>query len=159
MFTEQSRCRERAACVLISRRCGSANDHRDSLKFVQEVARFVTSCFFGKKVARVVWKVVKSSDKVAKLATLRASLLLSSLCLTAAAHAFSNVHTRTGISGPWPIRGGVTISDWFRPWYGPNMCLLLNHRETFRVAETFFFWTAVRTDATSDFFFVAPLRN
>ncbi len=35
-----------------------------------------------------------------------------------------------------------TISDWFRPRYGPNVCLLLNHRETFRVVETerlFFF--------------------
>ncbi len=33
-----------------------------------------------------------------------------------------------------------TLSDWFRPRYGPNVCLLLNHRETFRVAETFFFF-------------------
>ncbi len=48
-ITEQSRCRERAACALISCRCGSNSDHRDSLKFVQEVARFVTSCFFGGK--------------------------------------------------------------------------------------------------------------
>ncbi len=31
-----------------------------------------------------------------------------------------------------------TISDWFRPRYEPNVCLLLNDRETFRVAETFF---------------------
>ncbi len=45
-LTEQSRCRERAACTLISRRCGSTNDPRDSLKFVYKVARFVTSCFF-----------------------------------------------------------------------------------------------------------------
>ncbi len=118
MLTEQSR--ERAACVLISRRCGSTNDHRDSLKFVQEVARFVTSLFFGKKVTLGVWKV-------ATLATLRASLLLTPLCLTAAAHAFSNVHTRTGISGPRPIRGGgppFTISDWFRPRYGPNVSVV-----------------------------------
>ncbi len=35
--------------------------------------------------------------------------LLTSLCLTAA-HAFSNVHTCTGISGPRPIRGGVRPS-------------------------------------------------
>ncbi len=42
-----------------------------------------------------------------------------------------------------------TISDWFRPRYEPNVCLLLNHRETFRVAETFFFFsrTAGRTSA------------
>ncbi len=54
-LTEQSRCRERAACTLILRRWSSTNDHRDSLKFVQEVARFVTSRFFlyKKKVASV----------------------------------------------------------------------------------------------------------
>ncbi len=57
--------------------------------------------------------------------------------------AFSEAHTRAGISGPRPIRGGgggppFTISDWFRPRYGPNVCKLLNNRETFRVAETFF---------------------
>ncbi len=46
---KDERCRERAACALISRRCGSTNDHRDLLQFVQEVARFVTSHFFGKK--------------------------------------------------------------------------------------------------------------
>ncbi len=54
-------------------------------------------------------------------------------------------------------RGGspFTISDWFRPRYGPNVCLLLNHRETFRVAETFLyltFWMVGRTSATSVFF-------
>ncbi len=48
MLTEQSRGRERGACVLISRRCGSTSDHRNSLKFVQEVARFVTSLFWEK---------------------------------------------------------------------------------------------------------------
>ncbi len=50
MLTKQSRCRERAACALISRRCGDHTDTlRDLLKFVQEIARFVTSSFFGKK--------------------------------------------------------------------------------------------------------------
>ncbi len=64
-LTEQSRCRERGARAIISRRYGSTNDHRDSLKFVQEVARFVASRFFGgQKVARGVWKVAN------KLATL-----------------------------------------------------------------------------------------
>ncbi len=48
-LTEQSRCRERDACALISRCCSSTNNHRDSLKFVQEVARLVTSHFFGKE--------------------------------------------------------------------------------------------------------------
>ncbi len=45
-LTEQSRCRERAACALISRH---TSDNRDSLKFVQEVTRFVASRFLGRK--------------------------------------------------------------------------------------------------------------
>ncbi len=63
-LTEQSRCRERAASALISRRCGRTNDHRDSLKFVQEVARFVTSRFFERKK-----KPLYGSEKVLNLAT------------------------------------------------------------------------------------------
>ncbi len=64
MLTEQSRCR-----VLY---CGSTNDHRDSLTFVQEVARLVTKLlFWKKKVNREIWKVAKSSHKVAKLAILQ----------------------------------------------------------------------------------------
>ncbi len=87
---EQSRCRERAACALISRRCGSTNDHRDSLKFIQEVARFVTSRFFGKKSHWGVWK-----DKVTKLATLRASLLLTSLSVWLQQHTHFQTYTHT----------------------------------------------------------------
>ncbi len=105
MLTEQSRCRERDTCALISCCCSSTNDHRDSLKFVQEVAIFVNSHFF---------------------------VSTQSLLLT-----FS--------------LSDYTISDWFRPRYGPNVCLLLNHRETFRVAGYFFFSrTTGRTSATSD---------
>ncbi len=37
-------------------------------------------------------------------------LYYSPLSLTAAAHASSNAHTHTGISGPRPIRGGVRPS-------------------------------------------------
>ncbi len=77
MLTEQSRCREKALCALISRSCSSTNDHRDSLKFVHEVARFVTSSLFGKKVAIGSEKALNLANKVAKLATLRASLLTS----------------------------------------------------------------------------------
>ncbi len=68
-----------------------------------------------------------------------------SLCLTAAAHTFSDAHTHTHTyRNIWTTanqrRGPpFTISDWFRPRYGPNVCLLLNHRETFRVIETSFF--------------------
>ncbi len=46
----------------------------ETRKFVQEIARFVTSRFNG-KVTRRVWKVTKSSDKVAKLASLHVSQL------------------------------------------------------------------------------------
>ncbi len=69
-----------------------ANDHRDtlrnSLKFVQEVDRFVTSRFFGeKKVAR------GGVLKVAKLATLRASLLLTSLSVWLQQHTHFQKYT------------------------------------------------------------------
>ncbi len=50
---------------------------------------------------------------VAKLATLRASLLLTSFSLSdcsSTRDAFVNAHTHTGISGPRPIRGGVRPS-------------------------------------------------
>ncbi len=49
--------------MLTSCRCGSTNDHRDLLRFVQEVARFVTSRFFGKK------SVGGGSEKSLNLAT------------------------------------------------------------------------------------------
>ncbi len=58
--------------------------------------------------------------------------------------------------------GGVlpfTISDWIRPRYGPNVCLLLNHRETFRVAEIFYFSNGWSHQCDLSFFSVAPLRN
>ncbi len=154
MLTEQSRCRERAACALISHRYGSTNDHRDSLKFV-------TSRFFGNK--KSLW----GSEKVLNIASKTLSwqhclhLYYSPLSLFSSTRIFQHTHTHIGISGPRPIRGWgppFTISDWFRPRYGPNVCLLLNHRETFRVAETYFSRTAGRTSATSDFF-SRTLRN
>ncbi len=58
---------EKKLHALISRRRGNTNKHRDSLKFVQEVTRFVTSRYAGSKKAL----------NLAKLATLRASLLTS----------------------------------------------------------------------------------
>ncbi len=46
-----------------------------------------------------------------------------------------------------------TISDWFRPRYEPNVCLLLKHRETQSRGYFFLFSrTAGRTGAPSDFF-------
>ncbi len=96
-LTGKSRCRERAACMLISRHCGSTSDHRDtlrdSLKFVQEAARFVTSRFFGKKVTKGVWKGTKSSDKFAKLATLHTSLLLTSRSVWLQQHTHFQTYT------------------------------------------------------------------
>ncbi len=98
---------------MISRCCGSTNDH--SLKFVQEVARFVTSRFFGKKSLWGSEKVLNLAqiwsyrlNIVAKLATLRTSLLLPSLSVWLQQH--THFHTRTGISGPRPIRGRVRPS-------------------------------------------------
>ncbi len=123
-------------CVLISRCCGSKNDHRDLLKFVQEVARFVTSRFLEKKL-------LGESENTKLLSWQHcAHLYYSPLSVCSSTRIFRRTHTRcTGISGPRPIRGGVhpSLSDWFRPRYEPNVCLLLNHRETFRVTDTFFF--------------------
>ncbi len=142
-LTGKSRCRERAACVLISHHCGSTSDHRDtlrdSLKFVQEVARFVTSRFFGKK------KSLKGSEKATNSLNWQhcTHLYYSPLALSDCSstrifkltHAYRNIWTTANQKGGPPF----TILDWFRPRYGPNVCLLLNHRETFRVAETYFF--------------------
>ncbi len=86
-------------CALISRRCGRTNDHRDSLKFVQEVARFVTSRFFRKKVARGVWKVTKSESKSWQHCT---HLYYSPLSLSDCSS--TRIFTLTGIFGPQPIR-------------------------------------------------------
>ncbi len=131
---------------------------RDLLKFVQEVARFVTSRSFKKKSLGGSEKSLRWQH----FAHLYYSPLSLSDCSTSIFK--RNLHTRTGVSGSRPIRGGgggsaFTISDWFRPWYWPNVCLLLNHRETF-----FFSRTAGRTGATSDFWvgfglIFAPLRN
>ncbi len=142
-LTEQSRCRERAACALISRRCGDHTDTlRDSLKFIQEVARFVTSRFFFLKS---LWGSKKALNLATKLLSWQhcASLLLTSLSVWLQQHAFSHVqeYLDHGQSEGGPP---FTISDWFRPRYEPNVCLLLNHRETFRVAETFSFLAPVR---------------
>ncbi len=136
MLTEQSRCRERDTCALISCCCSSTNDHRDSLKFVQEVAIFVNSHFFGKKNSLG-----------------GASLLLTSPCLTAAAHTFSNLHTRTGISGPRPIRGGVRPSLFLIGLDHDMGLMCVCCWTTGRLSESrrlFFSRTAVRTSATSD---------
>ncbi len=75
---------------------------------------------------------------LAKLATLRASLLLTSFSLSdcsSTRDAFVNAHTHHGQSEGGPH---FTISDWFRPRYKLNVFLLLNHIETFWVAETCF---------------------
>ncbi len=131
-----------------SRAAAAIPDHRDSLKFVQEVARFVTSRFFGKKSLGGL-----KSRLVGNTAHLYYSPLSLSDCSS----------TRTGISEPRPIRGGVC----------PSLSLIgLDHDmslmcvccwTTGRLSESqrLFFpsRTAGRTSATSDLFLVAPLRN
>ncbi len=66
----------------------------------------------------------------------------------------AKMHHRQKFWGP-----PFTISDWFRPRYEPNVCLLLKQRETQSRIFCFFSRTAGCTGAPSDFFFVAPLRN
>ncbi len=69
-----------------------------------------------------------------------------SLSLTAAAHVThfqTHTHVQEYLDHGQSGGGGgrvppFTIFDWFIPRYGPNVCKLLNNRETFRVAETFF---------------------
>ncbi len=141
------RCRERAACALISHRCGSnvTNDHRDSLKFVQEVARFVTSHFFGKRGSE---KSVNWQHCVRISTHLSVWLQHHTLFQT-------YTHVQEYLDHGQSEGGSVLHYLWlFRPQYWPNVCLLLNHMETFRVAETLFFFSrmAGRTGATSDFF-------
>ncbi len=138
-LTEQSRCRERAACTLISRCRSNTNDHRDSLKFVQEVARFVTRS--------------KKALNLAKLATLCTSLLLTSLSvwlqkytwrISKRTHTYRNIWTTANQRGGPPF----TISDWFIPQYEPND----NEPNEPQSRRRFFFRrTAGRTGGTSDF--------
>ncbi len=148
MLTEQSRCRERATCALISHCCSSTNDHRDSLKFVQEVAIFVTSRFFGKKKSLGGLHCVH--------------LYYSPLPVWLQQHTHFQTYTHVQEYLDHGQSEGVppfTISDWFRPRYGPNVCLLLNHRETFRVTETFFLSNGWSHQCNLRFFLVAPLIN
>ncbi len=70
-----------------------------------------------------------------------------SLCLTAAAHAFSNIHTRTGISGPQPIRGGVRPS--------PSLIGLDHDMSLERVC----FWTTGRLSESLRLFFFTAGRT
>ncbi len=105
------------------------------------------------KIAEFAWFCNKFSDRRIPGGTvrrslnradsekeLRASLLLTYLflSLSAAAHASSNVHTRTGLSGPRPIR--PSLSQIGLDHDMSLACLLLNSRETFWVPETFFFF-------------------
>ncbi len=122
--------------------------HKDLLKFVQEVARFVTSRFFVKK--KSFWR----SERALNLATKSLNgqhcvhVYYSPLSLSdCSSTRIKCTHTYMNI---W-----TTISDWFRPRYGPNVCLLLNHR----VVETFFFSNGWLHRCDLRFFLVAPLRN
>ncbi len=54
-------------------------------------------------------------------------------------------------------KGGLpfTISDWFRPQYEPNVCLLLNHKETFQSRRDFFFFSQKAGLCDLRFFFLS----
>ncbi len=115
----------------------------------------------------LLWGSTKALN-VAKLATLHASLLLTSFSLSdcsSTRDAFVNAHTHTGISGLRPIRGGVRPSlsliglDHYISLTG---CLLLNHRVSeLRILFFLFFlfsngWTH---QCALGFLLVAPERN
>ncbi len=81
----------------------------------------------------------KKALNLAKLATLRASLLTShSVWLQQ--HTYQTYTHVQEYLDHGQSEGGppFTISDWFRSRYGPNVCLLLNHRETL-LRRLFFF--------------------
>ncbi len=54
---------------------------------------------------------------------------------------------------------GFTISDWFRPRYEPNVCLLLKHRETQSHGYFFSFLEWLVAQVRPQIILVAPLRN
>ncbi len=78
-------------------------------------------------------------ERAARIPTTHLYLSLSDCSST---HIFKRTHTYRNIWTTANQRGGppFTISDWFRPRYEPNVCLLLNSRETFCVVETFVFF-------------------
>ncbi len=145
-LTEQSRCRERAACVLISRRCGSTDDHRDSLKFVQEVARFVTSHFKKKKALLGGSEKSLSWQHCTHLYYSPLSLSdCSSTRIFKRTHTYRNIWTTANQRGVRPSLSLIGLDHDMG-----LMCVCC--WSTGRLSETFFSWTADRISATSDFF-------
>ncbi len=70
-------------------------------------------------------------------------------------HMYRNIWT-TGNQRGGPL---FTISDWFRPRYEPNVCLLLNHRETCCGDFFFLFSNHWSHRCALRFFLVTPLTN
>ncbi len=90
-------------------------------------------------------------------------LYYSPLSLTAAAHASSNAHTHTGISGPRPIRGGVRTSlSLIGLDHDMSLtCLLSNSRdfELRRLCIFFFFCKWLDAPVRPTFFFSRTLEK
>ncbi len=110
-WTEQM---QRKVYARWSRAAAEVQTIRDSLS--KKLLYLSLVAFWGEKIARGVKKKKLSWQHCAHLN-------YSPLSLWLQRDAFSDAHTRTGISGPRPIRGGgggppFTISDWFRPRYG-----------------------------------------
>ncbi len=119
--------------------------------------------FLEKKVTRRVWKVTKSSNKVAKFATLRASLLLTSLSVWLQQHTdiFKRTHTYRNIwttANQRGVRPSLSLIDLDHDMGLICVCCWTPGRLS-ESQRLFFSLIAGRTGATADFFFVAPLRN
>ncbi len=96
--------------------CGSTDIHRDSLRFVQEVARFVASHFCWNKVTRGVWKAFKSSNKVAKLVTQGGSMVRRPCQSTIVGAVCAELLILTGTSEQPHLRKGLKNGDWKKHW-------------------------------------------
>ncbi len=121
----------------------SRGDHtdtlRDLLKSVQEIARFVTSSFFGKKT-KSLWgsKKALSWQHCTHLCYSPLSVWLQQHTHF---HTYRNIWTTANQRGVRPSLSLIGLDHDMS-----LMCLLLNYRENF-----FFSRTAGRTSATSDF--------
>ncbi len=151
---------QRKSCVRWSCAVAAVPTITDSRLSLSKKSLDVTSRFFGKKVSR--WSE-KSPNLVTKSLNWQHShLYFSPLSLYACSstRVFKRTHVQEYLDHGQSEGGPpFTIADWFRPRYGPDVCLLLNHRETFRVAETFFFLNGWSHWCDLRFFLVAPLRN
>ncbi len=154
MLTEQSRCRESAACALISR---CTNEHRDSLKFVQEVARFFNWSLFWKK------KSLGGYEKLLNLAIKLLSLQhcthlyysplslsdCSSTRIFKRTHTYRNIWTMANQRG---VRLSLSLIGLDHDMGLMCVCCWTTGRLSESQRLVCFLGTDVRTSASSDFF-------